>query len=280
MNEPRGTLWQRQILPLLLALVVCVFLVALVYVQIRILNHFTTKDISLVVHFSDIIIGVTVYLKTSIDFALFLGNLMRTNGGWKNRISIEIGTALGNALGTMAVLLIWTLFKQIDWLLALMIILAALVLFKLAESGLEHAIDTDRKYPSAFKHVVTFFENFLARINWFTAPLLRRILPDLNMNAGNRGGFWPLFGFAIVIPFVLGLDDFAGYVPLFNVVNVFGFTIGIFSAHAILNIFLYLSPERTIRAVKNPLISFFGSIAFVGLGVWGLYEAVRLLFGL
>jgi hypothetical protein len=45
----------------------------------------------------------------------------------------------------------------------------------------------------------------------------------------------------------------------------------------ILNFFLFLSPERTIRIVKNSLISFLGSIAFIGLGVWGLVEVVRIL---
>ena len=45
---------------------------------------------------------------------------------------------------------------------------------------------------------------------------------------------------------MLGLDDFAGYVPLFNVVNVFGFAIGVFSGHMVLNAFLYVSPVFAI----------------------------------
>jgi hypothetical protein len=83
---------------------------------------------------------------------------------------------------------------------------------------------------------------------------------------------------SFTVPFILGLDDFAGYVPLFNVVNVFGFAIGVFLGHMVLNIFLYLSPKRTIQAVKNPIISLVGSIAFVLLAGWGLFEAYKLLF--
>ncbi|MDB4992446.1 MAG: hypothetical protein JWL75_691 [Parcubacteria group bacterium] len=278
MKSENGTVWQQQVLPIVLTLVVCAALIGLVYLQISLLNRFSTEDISLRVTIADILIGMTVYLKTSIDFALFIGNLMHTNGGWKNRISIELGTALGNALGTMAVLALWTFFREIDWLLAIMIVLAALVLFKLAESGLDHAKHTDRQYPAFFRYAVKVVEIFLHHVNWFTAPILRYILPEISMNAGKRNGFWALFAFAVVVPFMLGLDDFAGYVPLFSLVNVLGFSIGAFIAHAFLNILLYISPQKTIQAVKNPLISFIGSIAFVGLGAWGIFEALHLLF--
>jgi hypothetical protein len=279
MQTEKGNFWQQQVLPISLTLVACAGLIGLIYVQISFLNRFSTEDISLRIELADILIGVTVYLKTSIDFALFIGNLMHENGGWKNRISIELGTALGNALGTMAVLTLWTFFREIDWLLAIMILLAAIVLFKLAETGLDHAKHTDREYPAFFKHAVNGVEMVLHHINWFTAPLLRYILPEMSMNSGPRKGFWSLFAFSIAIPFVLGLDDFAGYVPLFSLVNVLGFTVGVFIAHAFLNILLYISPAKTIRAVKNPLISFFGSIAFIGLASWGIYEALQLLFG-
>jgi hypothetical protein len=280
MQPEKGTFWQQQVLPIALTLVASTALIAVIYAQITFLNRFTTDDISLRVQLADILIGITVYLKTSIDFALFIGNLMRENTGWKNRISIELGTALGNALGTMAVLTLWTFFRAIDWLLAIMIVLAALVLFRLAETGLDHAKHTDREYPVFFRHAVNAVEMVLHHINWFTAPLLKFILPEMSMSSGARKGFWSLFVFAIAVPFVLGLDDFAGYVPLFSLVNVLGFTVGIFIAHAFLNILLYISPSKTIQAVKNPLISFFGSLAFIGLACWGIYEALRLLFGM
>ncbi len=277
MHNERGTLFQRQFLPISLTLVAGAALIAFIYGEIRLLNMFTSDKISLAVRWPDVLIGLTVYLKTAIDFAIFIGNLMRDNGGWKNRISIELGTALGNGVGTALVLFVWVVFREVDWLLALMIIVAALVLFKLAEDGLEHAQYADRSYPAPFKQIVHALKVFLSHVNWFTRPLLRIILPELSMNAGPRGSFWSLFVFAITVPFVLGLDDFAGYVPLFSIVNVFGFTIGAVTAHAILNMFLYLSPERTIKVVKNPIIALFGSIVFVGLGAWGLHEAFLLL---
>ncbi len=277
MHTDRGTFFQRQILPISLTLVAGGILIALIYGEVRLLNLFASEEVSLAVRWPDVLIGLTVYLKTAIDFAIFIGNLMRDNGGWKNRISIELGTALGNGLGTALVLFLWVVFSEVDWLLALMILLAALVLFKLAEDGLEHARHADHEYPAPFKQIVSGLKVFLSHVNWFTRPLLRLILPELSMNAGPRGSFWSLFVFAITVPFVLGLDDFAGYVPLFSIVNVFGFTIGAVAAHALLNMFLYISPERTIKVVKNPIIALFGSIVFVGLGAWGLHEAILLL---
>lgn len=277
MLPDRGTLFQRQFLPISLTLVVCALMIALIYGEIHILNRFTGHDIGTIVRWPDILIGLTVYLKTSIDFALFMGNLMHENTGWRNRISIEIGTALGNALGTMAVLFVWVIFKEFEWLLALMVLLAAIVLFKLAEDGLVHAVRSDREYPFFFREIVHGVEVFLRHINWFTRPIVRIIMPNISLNSGPRGGFWPLFFFSITIPFVLGLDDFAGYVPLFSLINVFSFTIGAFVAHALLNMFLYLSPDRTTRIVRNPIISFIGSLAFIGLAAWGIYEVLRIL---
>jgi len=275
--EISENLIKRQIIPITLAACVAVLLAFLLLGEIAILNRFTTADISTRVRIGDIVLGMTIYLKTSIDFALFMGNLMKHNRGWKNRISIELGTALGNALGTGIVLAVWAFFKEVTWLLAIMIVVASLVLFKLAESGLEHTERDDRRWPRTVKLLVNGFEYFLDRLNRIIAPFIRYILPEFNMNAGARAGFWSLFGFAVSVPFFLGLDDFAGYVPIFSLVNVFGFSIGVFLAHALLNMFLYLSPERTVKVVKNPFISFFGSVIFVGLGIWGLIEAARLI---
>lgn len=61
-------------------------------------------------------------------------------------------------------------------------------------------------------------------------------------------------------------------------IHVYGFAIGVLLGHMVLNIALFLSPNRTIAVVTQPVISFLGSIAFVGLAVWGLLEAWHILF--
>ncbi len=268
--------FKRQLLPLALTFAVCAVLVAALWLEILGLNRITTTDISLEVRWVDVLIGLTIYLKTSIDFAIFIGRLMSQNNSWKSRIAIEIGTAFGNAAGTMGILLIWTFFKEVRWLLALMVFVAALVLFKLAEDSLEHVTDEGIGFKP-LKRVAHTLEIVLDKFNKLVAPVLKFVLPNLKSKDRGALAFWPLFLSSFTIPFILGLDDFAGYVPLFSIVNVFGFGIGVFVGHMVLNLFLYLSPQHTIRIVKNSLISFIGSLAFIGLGIWGLVEVIRII---
>ncbi len=262
-------LYPDQILPLILTFVVCAFLVLILFLEIVLLNKSAISriPISTIVRIGEVGVGITIYLKTSIDFAIFIGRLMSEYVGWKNRIMIEIGTAAGNAAGTLGILVVWDLFREVPFLMAIMISLAALVLIRMAEDGLDHA---------KVSGWVIGFKKVLHTINHITAPLLSRIIPDISFKGKKKVGYKSLFIFAFTIPFILGLDDFAGYIPLFNVINVFGFAIGVFVGHMILNIFLFLSPKKTIQVVENPVISLFGSVAFVGLALWGLYEAIHL----
>ena len=267
---------KNQILPLALTVIVAGVLTVLLYIEIVFLNRLTPSDIVLQVRWYDVAIGMTIYLKTAIDFAIYIGHLMDKNPGWKSRIAIEIGTAVGNAAGTMGILLVWTFFKEVRWLLALMVLLASLVLFKLAEDSLEHA-KREEVSPSFFAKLVHAFERMLNRFNRLIAPALKYVIPHFGLKDGAGLKFWPLFAMSFTVPFILGLDDFAGYVPLFTIVNVFGFGIGVFAGHMILNAFLYVSPDRTIKAVKNPVIAFLGALAFIGLGIWGLIEVGRII---
>jgi len=266
-----------QAIPLVLTAVVCGILVLVIWLEVLILNRFTTTDILIQVRWSDVLIGMTIYLKTSVDFAIFIGNLMSTFPGWKNRIMIEVGTAVGNALGTIIVLALWDMFRDIKPLLALMIVWAAVVLFKLAEEGLEHTHEGSYNLPAWFYTLTDKFETVLHVINSWTAPVIDRIMPNLSMRPTANLTMMGLFAFSFKVPFILGLDDFAGYVPVFDIVNVFGFSIGVLSGHMILNALLFISPQRTITIVKHPVISLLGSVAFVLLALWGFREVAHLL---
>lgn len=269
---------KNQAIALSLTIITFIIMVGLLWVEILLINLWSSERIVLHLRISDILVGVTIYLKTSIDFAIFIGRLMEKNTGLKGRIGIEIGTALGNAVGTFLILLLWAVFKEISWLLAIMIIIAALVLVRLAQDGLEHIDTKNNRYPAFFRHSVSVLDSLLKKINKPAQPILSKLLPSHTLRVTKKVTLGGLLALSFAVPFVLGLDDFAGYVPLFNIVNVFGFAIGVFAGHMILNIFLYISPKRTVALVKNPLISFLGSVAFIVLAFWGLYEAFILLF--
>lgn len=269
---------KEQLIPLFLTAVTAGVLILIVYLEILTLNRIVPVDIHMKIQWSDVLVGLTIYLKTSVDFAIFIGNLMARYKGVRNRIAIEIGTAAGNALGTILILAIWDFFKEVKILLAAMILIAALVLLKLAEESLAHVKDEEKGSKIRLKNMSDQITRFLSPINRFNHKFLRFLIPNLSMNPKKNLNFWGLIGLSFTIPFILGLDDFAGYVPVFNIVNVFGFSIGVILGHMVLNLFLFLSPKTTIKAVKNPIVSIVGSIAFIGLAGWGIYEVVKILF--
>lgn len=268
---------KNQLLPIIVAFLTFLFISGVFALVILGLNLFPGEKILFELRWSDVLIGLTIYLKTAIDFALLIGILMNKFTGVKNRLMIEIGTALGNGLGTVAVLVIWFFFKEVTWLLALMIFFASLVLLKLAQSSLEHAEDEKTDPKTAQAKITKFLKTILHPINKFLDPVLSKIVPDLKFDSNKVTGTAGLFLASFTIPFILGMDDFAGYVPLFNVVNVLGFGIGVFAGHLILNIFLFLNPQKTIQVIKNPIIAILGSVAFLGIALWGFWEVWHLV---
>lgn len=276
-----------QFFPVAFALIVFGAISLLFLLWISIINLLPGEKIILEIRWEDVVVGLTIYLKTSVDFALVIALLMKNFPGLKNRLAIETGTALGNALGTSVILVIWYLFKEVAWLLGGMVILASLVLLKLAQTSLEHLDEVEEiessilkpetKMDKIIQFLAKFLNNFLAPINKFLSPFLSKLVPELSFKTNQNLSFWGLLVTSFTVPFILGLDDFAGYVPLFNIVNVFGFGIGVFLGHCILNVFLFLNPSKTIEIVKNPVIAVIGSVVFIGLSFWGLYEAFHVL---
>lgn len=267
---------RMQLLPVVLSVVTCLVLVGLLWFEILAINQFSSEPIVVHIGMVDVLIGMSIYLKTSVDFAIVIGRLMDKNPGLKGRVGIEIGTALGNAAGTMAILLLWAFAKNISWLLAIMIVLAALVLLRLAQDSLE---DVDRLagIHRGLHGFAKRFDALLVGVNKVFDPVLSRLVPSRALNIKTATTITALLATAFTIPFILDLDDFAGYVPLFNVVNVFGFAVGVFVGHALLNICIFAAPSTTVRVVKNPLIAFGGSLVFVGLALWGVYDALKLI---
>lgn len=64
---------------------------------------------------------------------------------------------------------------------------------------------------------------------------------------------------------------------MFSVVNIYGFSIGVFLGHMLLSIALFISPKKTVEIVSAPLIMFIGGFAFIIIALWGFYEVIHLL---
>lgn len=269
----KSPLLQRYI-PMGLALVILGFGILILLLFTYFLNLLPVGDVLIKIRFADVLVGATIYLKTAIDFALFMGLVMTSYPGWKNRIALETGTALGNLLGTLMILVIWVLFKEVKILLAIMIFIASLVLFRLAQDGLEHV--NWKNEAKIKRNLFIIVDKFLGAILLVIEPLLNKILPHFSFKDKKRSWLGLLL-FSFSVPFILGLDDFAGYVPLFNIVNVVGFASGVLLAHTLLNLALFISPIKTTSLVKNSYIAFVGTIVFIGLAAYGLVEVVKLL---
>lgn len=267
---------KEQGIPLILTLVTFLVLCGLLYLFILLLNLFPSHDkILFEIRKRDVLVGLTIYLKTSIDFAIFIGNLMRSNPGWKKRIAIEVGTALGNAAGTLVVLIVWSFFREVPILMAIMIFIASLVLLRMAEESIGEFLNERKAHP--ITKPLDFLQRQLQFVNRIFKPIMGKLIPNTTLSGMKALSFANLAVFSFTIPFILGLDDFAGYIPLFSIVNVFGFAVGVFLGHMVLNIGLFLSPDRTVSVVKNPIVLVIGGLAFVGIAAWGIYEVVHLI---
>lgn len=270
----------RQTLPILLTFLTFLVLSTILYGLLLFLNSLNLSyPIILDFRKREVLLGIIIYLKTAIDFAIFIGNLMHSNPGWKKRIAIEFGTALGNGVGTFLVLIIWSLFREVPVLMFIGIFIASVVLLRMAEESLEEFLK-QRKSFIKIRMPVSLLQDQLNFVNKIFRPILGFFVPHLNLTKTKKLSFVNLVVFSFTIPFVLGLDDFAGYIPVFTYINVFGFSVGVFLGHMILTMGLFAAPQKTVAVVKHPIVLVIGGIAFIGLGLFGFWESIQILVGL
>lgn len=270
----------EQFVPLILTVFTFLVLSTVLYGFLLFLNSFFLQD-QVILDFRkrDVLIGIAVYLKTAVDFAIFIGNLMRTNPGWKKRVAIEIGTAVGNAFGTFLVLAIWIFFKQVPILMAIMIFIASVILFRMAQESFEEFLKQNKSFIR-MRMPAYLLQSQLNLVNKLFRPLIGFFVPNLNLTRAKKLSFANLIVFSFTIPFILGLDDFAGYISLFSVINVFGFALGVLVGHMLLNIGLFTFPKKTVQVVTHPFVLIGGGFAFIGLGLWGFIETAKVLLSI
>ncbi len=272
----------QQVTPIFLTFITFCGLATVLYAILLFLNSLQLgTPIVLDFRKREVLLGIVIYLKTAIDFAIFIGNLMHSNPGWKKRIAIEFGTAFGNGIGTFLILIIWTVFKEVPVIMIIMIFIASVVLLKMAEESFESFLDQKSSFiPLNIKKPVSLLQGQLDIVNNVFRPILKFFVPSLNLTKAKKLSFLNLIAFSFTIPFVLGLDDFAGYIPLFTLVNVFGFSIGVLLGHMLLTIGLFAFPKKTVAVVKHPIVLMIGGIAFILLGLYGFFEAFYIFTGM
>jgi len=270
----------QQLVPIILTVFTFLVLSTLLYGFLLFMNSFLLQN-QVILDFRkrDVLIGIAVYLKTAIDFAIFIGNLMRTNPGWKKRIAIELGTAVGNAFGTFLVLAIWIFFKQIPILMAIMVFIASVVLFRMAQESFEEFLKQKKSFIK-MRMPAYLLQSQLNVVSRLFRPLIGFFVPNLKLTRAKKLTFANLIVFSFTIPFILGLDDFAGYISLFSIINVFGFALGVLLGHMLLNIGLFTFPKKTVQIVTHPFVLIGGGFAFIVLGLWGFIETARVLLSI
>lgn len=267
-NEP---ILYSQIIPLGIAFVSTTVFVAILFTNITLSNSIFVKDpIVLTVRFGDFLLGLYLYIKTSIDFAVFIGSMLSANRGWKNRIAIEWGTSLGNFLGTLLILWIWTIFRQTSLFLeGIIVMIASFVLLELAAGSLSRLKKSGWFYRLA---------NLVLKIRFITSPFLGW-MPDLERTMAGKKmpGLKALLLYSFTVPFVLGSDDFAGYISVFNVVNVFSFATGVVVGHGLLLAAIFAVPKVTQKVLATTAFSVLAVITFFIIFLIGLSDAVKIL---
>lgn len=269
----------RKIVPILFAIFTFFGLATVLYGILLILTSLPLNyPIILDFRRREVLIGIVVYLKTAIDFAILMGNLMHTNPGWKKRVAIGLGTAMGNAFGTFLVLTVWTIAKEFKILIVPFVFISSVVLLRLAEESFEEFLKQKKSFIKIdIRKPVSLLQDQLDFVNRIFRPILKFFVTDLNLKKTKRLSFTNLVVFSFTIPFILGFNDFSAYIPMFAYINVFGFTLGILLGHMLLTIGLFASPKKTVLFVKHPLVLIGGGLAFIAIGLFGFWEAFRVL---
>ncbi len=269
----------RKIVPILLAIFTFLGLATALYGILLILDSLPlTYPLILDFRRREVLIGVVIYLKTAIDFAILMGNLMHTNPGWKKRIAIGLGTAMGNAFGTFLVLTVWTLAKEFKILIMVFVFISSVILLRLAEESFEEFLKQKKSFIKIdIRKPVSLLQDQLDFVNRLFRPILKFFVTDLNLTKTKRLSFANLVIFSFTIPFILGVNDFSAYIPMFAYINVFGFTLGILSGHMLLTIGLFAFPKKTVVFVKHPLVLIGGGLAFIGIALFGFWQAFGIL---
>jgi len=261
---------KKHLLPLGISFGLFGLFVVATYGILAVLNHsYFGHGLSTTIIWGQVALGVFIYLKTAVDYALFVGSLMEFNAGIPRRIAMNAGTSIGCFVGVTFIAVLWSFFREIRWLMAILLVVAGMILFKLGDGSRQHFEDV---HPWLKKPLHVFFDMMRPIVRVFTF-----FMPNTELSAGALS-VGKLFVLSMIIPFALGADDLAGYMVLLSATNIFSLLIGIYLGDAIIDAALFMNQELTVKIVKNRWVSYLGALFFIGLGALSIFHAIHLFF--
>lgn len=232
------------------------------------INPFSHDRIPIHLFLFDMAVGFFLYFITAVDYALIIGRMQVENTGIRARFTMNVFTCLGCFAGVSFILFIWGFAKEISWLIIALLIFAGCVMVKLAYEGMEYFKDSKKIwYPLRVftVNMITVFHNITQALTFWIPELAS---PDVKKMKLSKLALW-----SFLLPFIIGIDDFVGYMGAMTIYNVFSLIFGIYLADVVIDILIFISPNFTKKMVQSALLSFLATYAFLYLMYKSFSEA-------
>jgi hypothetical protein len=270
-NNP--TDWRSKIINQSFPVVVCVTLFALfiwgsLFFIHDLINPFSAEKILIEFHLKDFLVGFFLYFVTAVDYALIIGRMQVVNKGLQARFTMNVFTCVGCFVGVSLVLFLWGFAKEVNWLIIPLLIFAGCVMVKLGYEGLEYFEDA----KSIFKPIRVITTRTVTFLHTVTQGLTFWI-PELGSPAVQKMSLGKLAMWSFLLPFIIGLDDFVGYMGAMTIYNVFSLLVGIYLADIVIDILIFISPSFTKKMVESAVLSLLATYAFMYLMYKSFWEA-------
>ena len=258
-----------QLIPILVCTVLfTLFVTSSVLFITQLINPYSSEKIEISFHLKDFLVGFFLYFITAVDYALIVGRMQTVNRGLTARFVMNVFTCLGCFIGVSLVLFLWGFAKEVDWLIISLLIFAGSVMVKLAYEGLEYFVDA----KNIWKPIRVLTAAITTSLHHATEGITFWI-PELASPKVTKMSLGKLALWSGILPFIIGLDDFIGYMGAMTIYNVFSLLVGIYLADIVIDILIFISPKATKKIVESALLSLLATYAFLYLMYKSFWEA-------
>lgn len=247
----------------------CFFIFASVLIIERIINPASQEKILFELHVTDILVGFFLYFVTAVDYALVVGRMSIRNPGSRARLAMNVFTCVGCFVGVSLVLLLWGFAKEVPGIILPLLIFAGSVMVKLAYEGREYF-----EHSTSIWSWVRSLTMIILKVLYYPTRIFTYWIPELSSPKVESLSVRKLAVWSFVLPFIIGLDDFIGYMGAMTIYNVFSLLIGIYLADIFIDILIFISPALTRKVVENAILSLLAAYAFLYLAYKSFSESI------